>query len=133
MSFAACEGACASHFPGVGRERSAVTIRADQVIGALRVASDAAENSGSDATSSLRSGDSSRIDSTASIRKHDACLGAAQRLLQSRRRVVQPSRARPFSPRSAHVQAREVDREAPGDAAASGADPAPRAPQPRSA
>jgi hypothetical protein len=31
------------HFPGVGRERSAVTIRADEVIGALRVASDAAE------------------------------------------------------------------------------------------
>ncbi len=31
------------HFPGVGRERSAVTIRADDVIGALRMASDAAE------------------------------------------------------------------------------------------
>lgn len=31
------------HFPGVGRERSTVTIRADEVIGALRRASDAAE------------------------------------------------------------------------------------------
>jgi hypothetical protein len=31
------------HFPGIGRERSAVTIRADDVIGSLRMASDAAE------------------------------------------------------------------------------------------
>jgi hypothetical protein len=121
------------HFPGVGRERSAVTIRADEVIGALRVASDAAEKfwQRCDEQPAKRRQFEDRFDRQyqearrlAWEQLNDFCNRAAE---SSNRRERGPSRRAQLTYRLGRWIGR------PPETAASGADPAPRAPQPRSA
>ena len=120
------------HFPGVGRERSAVTIRADEVIGALRVASDAAEKfwQRCDEAPAKRRQFEDRFDRQyqearrlAWEQLNDFCNRAAE---SSNRRERGPSRRAQLTYKLGGWTGRRPE------TVASGADPAPRTPKPPS-
>lgn len=117
------------HFPGVGRERSTVTIRADEVIGALRRASDAAEKfwQRCDEQPAKRREFEDRFDGRyqearrlAWEQLNDFCNRAAE---SSNRHERGPSRRAQLT----YKLGRWIGR--PPETVASGADPAPRTPE----
>ena len=120
------------HFPGVGRERSAVTIRADEVIGSLRMASDAAEKfwQRCDAHPAKRRQFEERFDR----QYQEARRLAWEQLNEFCNRAAESSNHRERGPsrrdQLTYKLGKWIGR--PPETVASGADPAPRAPRPHS-